>query len=158
MQRRLILIFGVLIGLMWMGEVVVGNLGDTVILGNVRTFHFHAYRVIGWSFVSGALALTVIAGLVGAYRIGGIQAGLSVGVWSGLMSGAITLVTILVVTVLFRNSLLMAPSNIAEFAGSAPRMYSDALVAGVNHLWIGPLLGLTLGWVGAIVGSWRRAG
>jgi hypothetical protein len=158
MQRRLILIFGVLIGLMWMGEVVFGNLGDTVILGNVRTFHFHAYRVIGWSFISGALALTVIAGLVGAYRIGGIRAGLSVGVWSGLMSGAITLVTILVVTVLFRDSLLMAPSNIAEFAGSAPRMYSDALGAGVNHLWIGPLLGLTLGWVGAVVGNRLRTG
>jgi hypothetical protein len=137
MQRRLILIFGVLIGLMWMGEVVFGNLGDTVILGNLRTFHFHAYRVIGWSFVSGALALTVLAGLVGAYRIGGIQAGLSVGVWSGLISGAITLVTILLVTVLFRNSLLMAPSNIAEFAGSAPRMYADALGAALTTYGLG---------------------
>jgi hypothetical protein len=100
--------------------------------------------------------LTVLAGLVGAYRIGGIQTGLSVGILSGVINGAITLVTIMAVTVLFRRALLAAPSSISEFGGSARRMYSESLVAGINHLWIGPFLGLTLGGVGAVVGNWLR--
>jgi hypothetical protein len=149
---------------MWMGEVAFGNLGDTAILGNFRTFHFHAYRLVGWSFISGALVLTVFAGLIGAYRTGDIQKGLSVGVWSGLISGAITFATITLVTGVFHDSLLLAPSNVAEFARSgrsspsnpaafAQQLYSDAFIAGFNHMWIGPFLGVTLGGAGAAIGK-----
>ena len=73
MTRRLNLICGLLVGVIWMGEVIFGNLGDTTVLGNVRTFHFGAYRVVGWAFISGALALTAGAGFLGAYRTGRIR-------------------------------------------------------------------------------------
>lgn len=68
--RRLSLLFGLLIGLMWMAEVLFGNLGDTSVLGNVRTFHFHAYRIVGWSFVWGALVFTMLSGFYTAYQTG----------------------------------------------------------------------------------------
>jgi hypothetical protein len=35
-------------------------------------------------------------------------------------------------------------------------LYFDALAGGVNHLWIGPLLGVTVGALGAVAG--RAAG
>ena len=65
MTRRLSLIFGLLIGVMWMGGVIFGNLGDTTVLGNIRTFHFNTYRVVGWAFIGGALTLTAGAGFFG---------------------------------------------------------------------------------------------
>jgi hypothetical protein len=86
--RRLSLIFGLAIGAMWMGQVLYGNLGDTPLLGNVRTLHFHAYRVVASSFVCGALAFTALSGFYAAYRTGNMAAALRVAVWSGLI-GAI---------------------------------------------------------------------
>jgi hypothetical protein len=164
MTRKLNLAFGLLIGLMWMGEVTFGNLGDTAVLGNFRTVHFHAYRLVVWSFIGGALLLTVFAGLFGAYQTGIIEKGLSVGVWSGLISGAITLATIMLVTVIFRDALLLAPSTVTEFARNgqssppgptelARLLYWDAFAGGANHMWIGPFLGVTLGGAGAAIGK-----
>jgi hypothetical protein len=122
MTRNPNLIPGLLIGAMWMGEIIFGNLGDTAVLGNIRTFDFKTYRVIGSLFIGGAIAFT----------------------------------TIMAITVLFRDALLLAPSNVKEFAGNAHAMFRDALGAGVNHLWIGPLSGVTLGGIGSAFGKWLR--
>lgn len=35
-------------------------------------------------------------------------------------------------------------------------MFWDAFGAGINHMWIEPLLGITLGGVGAAAGKWLR--
>ena len=152
MVRRLSLVFGLLIGGMWMGEIILGNLGDTAVLGNYRTFHSQAYRTIGWCFIGGALAATALGGFICAYRTGSVENGISVGIWSGLLSGAIALVTGLVITLLFHDALMAAPStaNPAEFARY---LYRDAVIAGLNHMWIGALLGVTLGGVGAVLGK-----
>jgi hypothetical protein len=154
MTRRLSLIFGLLIGAMWMGEVIFGNLGETPVLGNIRTLHVTNYHLVVWTFIDSAFALTAVAGFIGAYRTGCIRTGLVVGAWSGLISGAITLTTGMAVFILFRDALLLAPSNIKEFAGSTQAMLLDALAAGLNHMWIGPLLGVTLGGVAAVAGRW----
>ncbi|HTF70058.1 MAG TPA: hypothetical protein VK638_46010 [Edaphobacter sp.] len=148
--RRLSLIFGLLIGTMWMGEVLFGNLGDTAVLGNVRTLHFHAYRAIGWSFICGALAFTALSGFYGAYRTGDFSVALQVAIWSGLISGTITLATLMVMTTVFLDALRQSPSDLAEFAKSGDGsffhyLYRDALAGGLNHLWIGPALGVILG-------------
>lgn len=45
MLNRLIWIFGLLIGAAWMGEVLFGNLGDTILFANVRPHHGRAYSV-----------------------------------------------------------------------------------------------------------------
>jgi hypothetical protein len=80
-----------------------------------------------------------------------------------LISGAIAFMTIMGITILFHDAMMKDPSNIHEFARSANRppteaelsafLYRDALGGALNHIWIGPLLGLTIGWFGAIVGK-----
>ena len=52
--RRLRWTLGVLIGGMWMGEVLVGNLGGTAVLGNLREVHPRVYAMAPW-FALGAV-------------------------------------------------------------------------------------------------------
>jgi hypothetical protein len=85
-ERKLSTIFGLLIGGMWMGEILLGNLGGTPVLGNLRDVHPHVYAMADW-FALGAVGVTGIGGLVAGYLSGRISAALQVGVWSGLLSG-----------------------------------------------------------------------
>jgi len=147
--------------MMWRAEVLFGNLGDTSVLGNVRTFHFHAYRIVGWSFIWGALAFTTLSGFYTAYRTGNLGAAVRVAVWSGFISGAIALVSLVGMTTLFLDALSHSPSDLAEFATSGDQSFShyfylEALAGGLNHLWIGPLLGAVLGSFGAAAGRTFR--
>jgi hypothetical protein len=107
-----------------------------------------------------------MAGLVAAYRTGRISVALRVGVWSGLPSGAIVFVTPMSVVILFHGALMKDPSNMHELARAAHRapteaelsnfLYPDALAGALNHLWIGPLFGLTVGGIGAVFGKWQH--
>lgn len=159
--------YGLLIGAMWVGEIIVGNLGGTAILGNIRDSHPAIYAMAP-RFALAAVIITGVAGLVAAYRTGSIQVALRVGVWSGLISGAIACVVVILVTILFHKAMMSDASNIHEFSLTAHRapsqaelssfLYRDALGGGLNHLWIGPLLGVIVGGFGAILGrSARRA-
>jgi hypothetical protein len=163
--RTMSWILGFLIGGMWVGEVFLGNLGGTSVFGNLREFHPHIYAMARL-FVLGAVGLTALGSIVAAYRTGSIGAALRVGIWSGVISGAITCVTIMSITILFHEAMMKDSSNIHEFARSAHRtpteaelsafLYRDALGGGLNHIWIGPLLGLTIGGIGAIIGKSLR--
>jgi hypothetical protein len=134
---------------MWVGEILLRNLGGTSVFGNLRDLHPRAYATAGW-LALGAVEVTGIGGLVTAYLTGRISAALRVGFWSGLLSGGIVFVTMMI---LFHDALMKDPSNIHEFARNAHRapteaelskfIYWDALGGALNHLWIGPLLGLT---------------
>jgi hypothetical protein len=167
MEKELSTIFGLLIGGMWMGEILLGNLGGTSVFGNLRDVHPRVYAMAAW-FALGAVVVTWIGGLVAAYRTGRISAALRVGVWSGLLSGGIVFVTGMSMVILFHGALMKDPSNIHEFARAAHRapteaelskfLYWDALGGALNHLWIGPLLGLTIGGIGAIVGKLAHDG
>ena len=161
MLRRLIWMFGLLIGIAWMGEILSGNLGDTSLLGNLRTFHLHTYRTIGWSFITGAVVLTALAGFFAAYRLGEVSKAVFASVCSGLISGGIVLVGGMTMEVIFHNALQRSPSVLSEFATSGQTdlslfMYEDALIAGVAHVLIGPALGMTIGAVGAALGMLVR--
>jgi hypothetical protein len=163
MVRRLSLLFGLLIGMMWVGEVLFGNLGDTSVFGSARTLHLHAFQ-IAQCFVAGALAFTILSGFYGAHRTGTVKVAIKVAVWSGLISGVMTLVTLVGMTLLFLNALSQSPSDLAEFARSGDQSISrflilDALGGGLNHLWIGPGLGLVLGSIGGVLGKnfWRSS-
>jgi hypothetical protein len=165
MQKRLAIIFGLLIGAMWMGEVLLGNLGGTSVLGNLRDFHPSIYALAPL-FAWGAVAVTAVAGLLTAYRTGSIGVALRVGLWSGLISGAITFAAGMSIILLFHDAMMKDPSNIHEFARGAYRvpseaelsrfLYWDGLAGGVNHLWIGPLLGVTVGGIAAVAGKHLR--
>jgi hypothetical protein len=143
MPRRLIWIFGLLIGAAWMGEILFGNLGDTPLLGNFRTFHLHTYRTIGWSFIAGAIALSALACFFAAYRRGGFGKAVFASVYSGLISGVIVFAGGMTMEVVFHSALRQSPSVLSEFATSGGTnlnlfMYWDALVGGLAHALIGP--------------------
>jgi hypothetical protein len=157
MPKRLVWIFGLLIGVAWMGEILFGNLGDTPVLGNFRTFHLHIYRTIGWSFIAGAVVLTGLAGFFAAYRIGGFGKAVFASVCSGLISGSVVLAGGMMMEVVFHSALRHSPSVLSEFTASGQTdlslfMYGDALVGGIAHVLIGPALGITAGSLGATIG------
>ena len=62
--------------------------------------------------------------------------------------------------------MMLDPSNIHEFALNANRtptqaelsnfLYTDALGGALNMMWIRPLLGITLGGLGAVAGKLMR--
>jgi hypothetical protein len=161
-ERRLSIFFGVLIGGMWMGEVLLGNLGGTSVFGNLRDSSPRLYALTPW-FAVGAVGVTGIGGLVTPYRTRSIATALRVGVWSGIISGVMVFVTGLTMVVLFHDAMMKDPSNIHEFSLSAHRpptdaelsdfLYSDAMAGMVAHLFIGPLLGVTVGGIGAVIGK-----
>jgi hypothetical protein len=163
--RALSWIFGLLIGGMWIAEVLLGNLGGTPVFGNLRDLHPQLYAMAPL-FALGAVVVTAVGGAVAAYRTGSIASALRVGVWSGVISGAIAALTGMSITVLFHHAMMMDPSNVHEFARGGLRppseaelsafLYWDALGGGLNHLWIGPLLGLTIGGGGAGIGKLAR--
>jgi hypothetical protein len=161
-EKRLSIFFGLFIGAMWMGEVITGNLGGTPVFGNLRDSSPRLQELAPW-FAMGAVSVTAVSGLVAAYRTGSIGAALRVGVWSGVISGVMVFVTGVTIVVLFHDAMMKDPSNIHEFSLSADRpptdaelsgfLYSDMLAGMVAHLFIGPLLGVTVGGIGALIGK-----
>jgi hypothetical protein len=144
--RRLSLLFGLLIGAAWTAEILFGNLGDTPVLGNFRTLHFHAYRIIEWSFIYGAVTLTALAGLVAAYRIGDVSDALSMSVGSGLIGWVIIVIGATAMEIVFHDALRQCPSG-----------GCDALaVPLLAHLAIVVILGIAAGGVGAALGMFAR--
>jgi hypothetical protein len=164
MEKKLSTVFGQLIGAMWMAEILVGNLGGTPVLGNLSVTHPRIYALAP-KFALAAVLVTLLAGLVAANRTGSIAAALRVGVGSGLISGGIVFLTCGLMLLPFRGAMMQDPSYVHEFARSAHRvptetelsafLFWDDLGAMVNHLWIGPLLGITVGGVGALCGKWQ---
>jgi len=161
MVARLSWQFGALIGVMWMAEVTLANLGGTPVLGSLG-----AFRGLAPLFALAAVACTMLGGYAAAHRTGSMRSAIYVGIWSGLISGAILFVTLMSITVAFHSAMMLDPSNVHEFARSAHRpptsaelssfLYRDALGGAVNHLWIGPLLGVTVGAAGAVAGLAAR--
>jgi hypothetical protein len=166
MEKRFSVIFGVLIGAMWMGEVLLGNLGGTFIFGDLRDSHPRVYGLAPL-FALSAVGLTAVCGLTTAYQTESIVTALRVSLWAGLISGAFSFVTIVGVVTLFHDAMMKDSSNIHEFARSAHRtpsdaelskfIYLDGLAGGLNHIWIGPLLGITVGGIGGIAGRFLRS-
>jgi hypothetical protein len=156
---------GCLIGAMWMSLMLLGNPGGTSVLGHIRELHPSIYA-LNRLFWVGALGSILLAGIIALYRIGSIQGALKVGVFAGLISGAIVFATLLGMTLLFHNAMMLDPSNMHEFALNAHRapteaelsrfLYTDALGGALNMMWICPLLGITLGGLGAVAGKLMR--
>ena len=157
--------FGCLIGAMWVGLLLLGNLGGTSVFAHVRELHPSVYAM-NRLFAEGALGCILLAGMIASYRIGSVAAALKVGVLAGLISGAIVFVTLMGIAFLFHDAMTLDPSNIHEFARGAHRaptqaelskfLCTDALGGALNMMWICPLLGITLGGLGAVAGKWMR--
>ncbi len=143
--------FGLLIGGLWIVEVLTGNLiAIDSILSHV------IYRVT----TAGAFLLPLVAGGVGAARMGRtgrVQAGLAIGFWSGLLSGLMTFLTLMAVTYAFMGVLEHDPQNLHDYPHSGERtlatfIVGDSLFGASAHL---ALIGAA--WGQRVRGTRRRA-
>jgi len=142
-------IWGVLVGGFWLVEALAGNLGFDLVTSWVRLAYYGAIFAV--------LALTFVAGGYAGLRTGRIAAGTLAGLWSGLISGLIACIVLVSMTYLFMGMLQLDPQNIQEFGRNgapdlATSIVGESLAGGINHLWLGPLLGVALGTVGGVVG------
>jgi hypothetical protein len=148
--RRLSTLFGLLMGALWMVEILTGNLiavgsGASIVVYRVSTLL--------------AFVLPLVAGAVGAYSTQQVQSGIAVGFWSGLISGLIAFLTLMAVAYLFMGTLQHDPQTLHEYAHSGERTLStyivgDFLVGGCSHLLlIGMVYGTIMATIGAVVGK-----
>lgn len=143
-------LWGLRFGTLWLVEVLASNLGFAAATIWTRLAYSGAVLAI--------LVLTLCAGAFAALRSGRIVAGAVVGFWSGLISGQIAFMALLVVSYLFIGILLHDPQNIREFQDDgapdlATSIVGESLAGGINHLWLGPLVGVSLGALGGVVGA-----
>lgn len=148
-----------------MGYVLCADLGGTSVFGNLNHFYASVYALVPW-FAAVAIALTAMAGLVAAYWTGSIGAAIRVALFSAVISGAVTIVTVISVNILFHEAMMRDQLNIHEFVRTMHRVptraelsdfiLGDALGGAVNQLWLAPSLGLVLGGFGALVGMMLR--
>jgi hypothetical protein len=141
------LIWGIMTAGFWLIEIVAGNLFDP---------RHSAVQIIYFGSSVTAFALPFFAGIWGAKRSGTIRAGTLVGLWSGIVSGLLTFLSLMAVTYLFINNMLKDPQNILQFQGSgAPDLVTfvigDSLAGATGHLVIGLILGPALGAIGGVI-------
>jgi hypothetical protein len=158
-------VFGSLMGSMWMGYVLFANLGGTSVLGTLNQFHPGVYAMTSW-FAAGAVAFTAMGGLLAAYWTDNVGTAIRVAACSGVLSAAITIVTVIGVNILFHDAMMKDPSNIHEFVRTVHRLptdselsdsiFTDAVGGCVSQIWLGPLLGLVVGGIGALAGKLLR--
>jgi hypothetical protein len=147
--RELGLIFGLLIGLGWVIEVVLTNLVFLDAAGN-NSMATVAYLLL--------VLLYVTAGIVGAATTARFRGGLVAGLWSGLISAPLAVAAALVVNLVFMRNLAQHPLLLEDFARSGMTnlpafLLQDTLSGCFIHLTLlGPLLGALFGALGALIG------
>ncbi len=140
--------WGLLIAALWIIELLAGNLGDG-----------HGWVLIPYYVGEfGAYGLTVAAGLLGARRTCRVSTGALIGLWSGVVSGLVMALALLLVAYGLSGHLQHDPQTIQEFQRSgAPDLTTyivgDFLAAMIGHLLlVGLLLGTALGALGGLIG------
>jgi hypothetical protein len=144
--------WGLIIAIFWLIEMLAGNLFDGK-SSLVRIFYF------GSSIL--AFGLPLFAGIWGLKKSGRIRDGMLIGLWSGIVSGLLAFLILMMITYLFLNTMLRDPQNALQFKESgAPDLVTfiigDSLAGATGHLLIGIILGTALGSVGGLLGKGLR--
>jgi hypothetical protein len=145
--------WGVLVGGLWLIEVVAGNVFTTPTLAD-RT----VYEV---ATTSAFLLPGIVSGLV-AFQTGKVAMGMRASVWCGMIGALIMAILGLQLTI--QLTLLLGigqrdPQNIQQFHTSHSHdlvgfIVGDALAGAINHLWLIDLvLSALVGVVGALIGK-----
>lgn len=143
---------GLLIGVMWVVEIVVGNLNGTLF-----TLNSTVTLTLYFGSILSVLVLSIFAGVRGAQIGNRIRDGILLGLESGMLSALVAFSAGVGMTFLFIQALQQDPQTLREFARSGASdivtfVIQDFIFAFTNHLLIGIILGLGLGAVGAIIG------
>lgn len=147
---RLAALFGPVIGALWGVEILAGNLIATD--SDVTHLVYRAATLLGFT-------LPLAAGFVGAYRTGRARCGLAVGFWSGLLSGLIGFLTLMLITYAFMDALRHDPQTLRAYKNSTERtlevfVVGDSLFAACSHLAIvGAGWCTLLGGIGGLLGA-----
>ena len=142
--------WGLVIGGLWLIEVIAGNLASPS-----QVWALPAY------FCAALLAylLPALAGFLSARQTGRISTGALTGLWCGLVSGLLTFLQLMLIISLFLDVARHDPQNIRQFHQSqAPDLTTfiigDALAGAIAHLLlIGPLLCTGVGAIGGVIGA-----
>lgn len=142
------MVFGLLCGGLWIIELVAGNLMDST---------SPAVQLLYRGSTIAVLIVSGIAGYVVARRTNNLSDSVLAGLWNGMISGLITFLALMFITFAFQGSLQANPDTVREVmrggvSDFASATVSDSLAGAINHLWIGPLIGVICGGIGGAVG------
>ena len=155
--HRLSMLFGLAAGILLVGVVVNGSLGDTPLFGSLGSTDSGLFQGIGLTLVAGALLSTFAGSIYAARRTGQVSAGVQVGLWSGLIASLIAFAAFSLISYGLMGQLIQSPSNIADFVASgepeiSAYLVKTARVAGTMVLALGLPIGASLGALGGLVG------
>lgn len=139
-------LWGLVIGGLWMAELWAGNVADPSLGAMVLVIYRGSILAVP--------VVTVIASAQAAHQTRQWETGVTIGLWSGFISALITFASLMLITFVFQN----APQNPIPVTQNVSSQViaahvADALGAVINHLWIGPAIGLICGAVGGMVGA-----
>ena len=138
---------GLALGLCWLIELWAGNLANP----STNAMVLLAYR---GSTIAVPL-LTIMTAFYASRHTGSQQTGIWVGIWSSMISALITFAGLMGIAYL--GGLTHDPQTIQQALSNGTTnimAYSvaDSLAGAINHLWIGPLLGILFGAIGGFMG------
>lgn len=144
---------GLALGALWLVELWAGNLSSGFPEGLVQ----FAYR-------GPILAVPVLTGVVAflaARRTGSRQVGIWIGLWSGMISSLMVFIGLSLIG--YSGALLHDPQTIQDAARAGAANLADyavteSLAGAINHLWIGPAIGILFGALGSTLGNSYGAG
>ncbi len=148
--------WGILVGMLWIVEVVAGNVLDTRQPG---------VQVLYYGAEGAAYGLPLVAGIWAARHTGQGTTGAQIGFWSGLVSGLITFLALMLVIYIglaLHLSTLIDPNELqslpkAGVPDAATYVVGDGLAGATSHLLlIGPGLGTLAGAIGGFIGVQLR--
>jgi hypothetical protein len=145
--RQVGTVFGLVCGGLWIVEQSAGNLLDTRYLPAQALYYGATIGVFGAS---------TLAGYVAAKRSGQAESSIMAGLWNGVINGLIAFLALMFITFAFPNAALLDPENVQALLQSGVTdmnavTVADSLAGAINHLWIGPLIGIICGAVGGLI-------
>ncbi len=153
--------FGLFCGGCWIIEMVLGN-----VIPLPTGTGLQVYRGVYLASAAVAFVTPLVAGFVATRATGRFTAGLSVGFWTGFISGLMGFLTLMFLTYAFLSVFTHDPQNLSQYAAShaqdqgqslASWIVGDSLFASVSHLLaIGFVWGTVGGAIGALVGRLFR--
>ena len=150
-STKIIIILGYVMGLLWITEILAGNLDLHLHGAFLDIFYFTPIFLV--------LVVNIFVGALVAVQQQNFSAGVRAGTQSGLLSGLLALGTLAALIVFTLPIQVSNPQNIDQFLRShtadlAAFISQDYIFAGASHLWIGLLGGLISGGFGAALGKY----
>jgi hypothetical protein len=150
-------VFGLAAGVLAIGMIVNGSLGDTPVFNSHGIQSARMFQWIGIFLVTVILVMLGAAAVNAAKKTGEVTAGVQVGLWGALIASLIAFAAISLISYLFTGALEQSPTNMNDFAASGQSnmiafLIKEARVSGTILLAVGLPVGAGLGALGGLTG------